>query len=52
MFKNPKVNGVFTILIFVIVIIGFVLILTRKQTVAANGEVKSSWKKTENPQDE
>lgn len=48
MFKNFKSVGIALIVVAIIVIAGFVLLMTRKQSVTLNGEtayLKSSWKK-------
>jgi hypothetical protein len=44
--KNTKTAVIISIVIGVLVITGFALLLTRKQIVSENGEVKSSWRKT------
>ena len=47
---KAKTQAIFVIMIFVVVIIGFVLLFTRKQTVdSATGAVKFSWKKADEP---
>jgi len=46
MFNKTKTVAIFGVITLIIVIVGFVLIITRKQTVnSATGEVKSYWKK-------
>ena len=50
MLSKTKTVSILAIMIFIIVVVGFVLILTRKQSVnAATGEVKYFWK---NPKDD
>jgi hypothetical protein len=43
---KTKIFNVLTIITFIIIVVGFVMLLTRKQTlVAETGEIKTTWKK-------
>lgn len=52
--QKTKTAVIMLMILMVVVILGFALILTRKQTITIGGEtatLKSSWKKTDAPED-